>query len=104
MNCKRLEKIVLGKGADIKLHSIGKKAFAENEHLREIYFAGRNLRKVYPATFEGIRKTIKIRKIIRKRTRTKIQQKTDNGILGSRAGDGNFYASVPSSFTYKRHV
>ena len=60
MNCKRLEKIVLGKGADIKLHSIGKKAFAENEHLREIYFAGRNLRKVYPATFEGIRKTIKI--------------------------------------------
>ena len=60
MNCKRLERIVLGKGADIKLHSIGKKAFAENEHLREIYFAGRNLRKVYPATFEGIRKTIKI--------------------------------------------
>ena len=60
MNCKRLEKIVLGKGADIKLHSIGKKAFAENEHLREIYFAGRSLRKVYPATFEGIRKTIKI--------------------------------------------
>lgn len=60
MNCKQLEKIVLGKGADIKLHSIGKKAFAENEHLREIYFAGRNLRKVYPATFEGIRKTIKI--------------------------------------------
>ena len=60
MNCKRLEKIVLGKGADIKIHSIGKKAFAENEHLREIYFAGRNLRKVYPATFEGIRKTIKI--------------------------------------------
>lgn len=60
MNCKRLEKIVLGKGADIKLHSIGKKAFAENEHLREIYFAGRNLRKVYPATFEGVRKTVKI--------------------------------------------
>ena len=60
MNCKRLEKIVLGKGADIKLHSIGKKAFAENEHLREIYFAGRSLRKVYPATFEGIRKTIKL--------------------------------------------
>ena len=60
MNCKRLEKIVLGKDDDIKLHSIGKKAFAENEHLREIYFAGRNLRKVYPATFEGIRKTIKV--------------------------------------------
>ena len=60
MNCKRLEKIVLGKDDDITLHSIGKKAFAENEHLREIYFAGRNLRKVYPATFEGIRKTIKV--------------------------------------------
>ena len=43
-------------------------------------------------------------KHIRKRTRTKIQQKTDNGIRGSREGDGNFYASVPSSFTYKRHV
>ena len=55
-----MDKNVFGKGADIKLHSIGKKAFAENEHLREIYFAGRSLRKVYPATFEGIRKTIKI--------------------------------------------
>lgn len=60
MDCKRLEKVVLGKGTDIKLHSIGKKAFAGNEHLREIYFAGRNLRKVYPATFEGVRKTVKI--------------------------------------------
>lgn len=60
MNCKRLEKVVLGKGIDAKLYSIGKKAFAGNEHLREIYFGGRNLRKVYPTTFEGVRKTVKI--------------------------------------------
>lgn len=60
MNCKSLEKVVLGKGIDAKLHSIGKKAFAGNEHLREIYFAGRNLRKAYPATFEGLRKKVKI--------------------------------------------
>ena len=60
MNCKRLEKVVLGKGPDAKLHSLGKKAFAGNEHLREIYFGGRNLRKVYSATFEGIRKMVKI--------------------------------------------
>ena len=43
-----------------KLQEVILKAFAENEHLGEIYFAGRSLRKVYPATFEGIRKTIKI--------------------------------------------
>lgn len=60
MNCKRLEKIVLGKNSEAKLHSIGTKAFAGNEHLKEIYFKGRNLRKIYPATFEGIRKTVKI--------------------------------------------
>ncbi len=60
MNCKSLEKVVLGKGLDTKLHFIGKKAFAGNEHLREICFGGRNLRKIHPATFEGIRKTVKI--------------------------------------------
>ena len=60
MNCKQLEKIVLGKGSDVKLHSIGKKAFAGNEHLKEIYFSGKNLRQIYPATFEGLKKKVKI--------------------------------------------
>ena len=60
MRCKRLEKIVLGKGRSSKLHSIGKRAFAGNEHLKEIYFRGRNLRKIYSTTFEGLKKVVQI--------------------------------------------
>ena len=60
MHCKRLEKIVLGKGRSSKLHSIGKRAFAGNEHLKEIYFRGRNLRKIYSTTFEGLKKVVQI--------------------------------------------
>ena len=58
--CRRLEKITLGKSRNSRLHVIGKGAFGQNEHLRIIYLNGRNLQKVYPASFEKIRKTVKI--------------------------------------------
>ena len=59
-SCRRLEKITLGKSRNSRLHVIGKGAFGQNEHLRIIYLNGRNLQKVYPASFEKVRKTVKI--------------------------------------------
>lgn len=58
--CKRVEKIIIGKSRNSRLHVIGKGAFGENEHLKAVYINGRNMQKTDPDTFAHLKKNITI--------------------------------------------
>lgn len=55
-HCRKLKKVILGK----KLHSLGDKAFAGNEHLKEVVIRGKELRSVHRSAWERMASPVKV--------------------------------------------